>query len=326
MSTCPTIPTIPTIRDIRLTTALALAIAVSATACTKDAGSAGSSAISSEWKHLSADGKVEIVQELVSAVGGTPACRVHARSTQDDKILWRGTACIPAPSDLVFVSAGGEKLLILNLFPAAGVQSPDWSDISLAQFWVKGKVERHYKGSEILAADRASDMRRFFSWVRGETLEQVRGSARAVAAGTQVSIDLADGRTITLGFEGALPPTPPALSPIHRPAEVAVAPEPQPAPAQEAPAPPRTSAAPEALVDGDIYRWEDDAGEVHFTTGSAVPAKYMRRARRLQGSVGVVPMEVPGVVTSTGQPGAAQPAQPAPAPDGSAGKGPSRPH
>lgn len=315
---------------IRMRTALALVIAISATACKVDPDTRTSSGtMSFDWSQRSASGTVEIRQRRDSNGRGADVCRVQALSLPGEKVIWSGTSCIPVPSALVFISRDGEKLLVLDLFPAAGVQSRDWSRVSLVQLWKQGDVERHYKGAEILAADRAADMRMSFSWLRGGSYEEVRASARAVAGGTQVSVDLADGRTITLGFDGADLPTPPSVSRAARQAEVAVTPEPaRTLPTfEEEPRPSATPARQEGLLDGAIYRWEDDAGEVHFTTGSAVPVKYARRAKPVQGTVGVIPMDSPESAPPTvtaqptqpggpAQPGATQPAQPGAQPEG----------
>lgn len=303
-------------RTSPIRTALALAILVSAAACKSEkAADAASGTMSFDWSQRSADGKVEIRQRRESR-GAASTCRVQAFAIPGDKVLWSGTTCIPAPSGLVFVAGGGEKLIVLDLFPAAGVQSPDWSQVSLAQLWSKGAVTRHYRGAEILAGDRARDMRTSFSWLRGETYEQVRESARAVAGGAQVSMDLADGRTVTLGFDGAPLPTPPSVAPVARPSEVTVAADQAVAalPARDEPPPPQAQPAqqPGALLDGELYRWEDESGAVHFGHGSEVPPKLAKRARPVQGRVGVVPMDAPegpppGQPAQPGQPGAGQP-------------------
>jgi hypothetical protein len=294
-------------------TALALVIAISAAGCKgdKDNRSAGG-AMSFDWSQRSASGTVEIRQRRDSTPSGTDVCRVQALAVPGEKALWSGTTCIPVPSALVFISRDGEKLLVLDLFPSAGVQARDWSKVSLVQLWNKGDIERHYRGAEVLAADRAADMRMSFSWLRGETYDEVRASARAVAGGTQVSVDLADGRTITLGFDAAALPTPPSVSPVARPVEVAVAPEPaHTLPAVEDSAASAASAKQDGLIDGAIYRWVDDGGEVHFTTGSVVPAKYVRRAQPIHGSVDVVSMDSPETLPQAAATGPAQPGTPA---------------
>lgn len=306
--------------------ALALAIAVSAVGCKKEpAMPAASGALSFEWSQRSPDGKVEIRQRRQSN-GTTSSCLVQAISLPGGNVLWSGSTCIPAPSGLVFFAKGNDKLLVLDLFPSAVVQSPDWSKVSLVQLWNKGAVAHEYRGAEILAADRAADMRRSFSWLRGETYDEVRGSARAVGDGTQVSMDLADGRTITLGFDGAALPTPPSVSPRARAPEVAAAPEPVPAALPPRDEPPPAAPAPAAQADGlfesGLYRWEDDSGALHFGRGAQVPSKYQKRARLVQGQVGIVPMEAPPAPNDPAKPGAAnQAGQPtsqatAPSPSG----------
>ena len=299
--------------------ALALAIAMSAAGCTSktDAGAA-SGAMSFDWSQRSGDDTIELRLRRESR-GAAATCQVQALTVAGGKTVWSSSTCLPVPSGLVFISKGGEKLVVLDLFPAAGVQSPNWSQVSLAQVWNRGKVEREYKGAEVLAADRAADMRRSYSWLRGESDEEVRDSARAVADGTQISLDLADGRTITLGFDGAALPTPPSVSPRARPAEVAVAPQPEPAalPAREEPlAPPPPARQAGGLIEGELYRWQDESGGIHFGTGAQVPPRYAKVARPVQGQVGVVPMEVPAGASPAGQPaqpspGQAQPGQPA---------------
>ncbi|HYD42018.1 MAG TPA: hypothetical protein VEB43_14405 [Anaeromyxobacter sp.] len=296
-----------------LKAALALAIVISAAGCTSktDAGAA-SGAMSFDWSQRSGDGKVELRLRRESR-GTAATCQVQALTVAGGKTIWSSSTCLPVPSGLVFISRGGEKLVVLDLFPAAGVQSPNWSQVTLAQVWNRGKVEREYKGAEILAGDRAADMRTSYSWLRGESDEEVRDSARAVADGTQISLDLADGRTVTLGFDGAALPTPPSVAPRARPAEVAVTPEPAPAalPAREDPPPPAHQQG--GLHEGELYRWQDESGAMHFGTGGQVPARYVKVARPVQGQVGVVPMEVPvPAPLQPGQPGQAaqQPGQP----------------
>jgi len=289
--------------------ALALAIVISAAACKSEKDpDAASGTMSFDWSQRSTDGKVELRQRRESR-GSESTCRVQALTVPGAKVIWSGSTCLPVPSGLVFVAKGGEKLVVLDLFPAAGVQSPNWSQVSLAQLWNRGKLEREYKGADILAADRAADMRRSYSWLRGETDEEVRESARAVADGTQISMDLSDGRTITLGFDGAALPTPPSVSPVARPAEVAVAPEPQPAalPAREEP--PRPAQQPGGLIDAELYRWQDETGATHFATGAQVPLRYAKVARPVQGQVGIVPMDAPEGQPPAAQPQPGQPAQ-----------------
>ncbi len=320
--------------------ALAVAVALVAVGCTREQAQAP--AVSTvDWAQRSADGRFEVRQRRE----GT-SCRVQAvvKSADGDRTLWSTQNCLPTPSGLAYLSIDGEKLLVLDLFPSdqAG-QTSDWSRVPLVSLWVRGAVVRQYTGAEILSRDRVKDMGKVLSWLRGETYEDARRAARASADGEKVAIDLVDGRTLTLGFDGGPLPAPPASAPpVARaaapvPTEQADEPdEPALPPAVPPPAepPPRAPHASDALAADEqgLYRWEDDQGGLHFGVGAQVPARYRKRARPVNASVGVVPVDSPAAAAA---PAAAEsqpqrlPAQPqlpapraAPAEPGSANPAP----
>ena len=290
-------------------TTLLVLVAVSLVACKKErAAESSSSSMADEWEQRSADGTVELSQRREDSRNANE-CRVQAVSKTDKRTLWTSKTCLPTPSCLVFIGKGGEKLLVFDLFPGgAAAQSPDWRQVSLVQLWDKGVVVRQYKGAEILATDRAVDMRRSLSWLRGATYEEVRDAARAVAGESQVSADLVDGRTITFGFDRAPLPTPPAVS-APPPTEEAPAPEPAQAAEPERPASTLAAGAaePGGLIDGEMYTWVDERGVPNFGYGMQVPPKFRKAARPVQGNVGVVPTEARSV--NQAQPAAPQPGQ-----------------
>ncbi len=103
--------------------ALAIALVLAAAACKKaPAPDASASLTSFEWKQVSPDGKFEIQQRREAS-----GCSVQVVSRPGDKPLWVSRLCLPAPSGLFFLSPGGDKLLVLDLFPA-DVPSlvPEW--------------------------------------------------------------------------------------------------------------------------------------------------------------------------------------------------------
>lgn len=286
--------------------AIALTLALAPVGCKKGpaAGAAGAAASPTtfEWSQASPDGRFELRQRREAS-----GCSVQAVERGDGKQLWSSRTCLPAPSGLFFLSPAADRLLVLDLFPVAEGHSQDWSKVKLAALWTAGAVSRQYTGAELLSRDRISDMRSALSWVRGESYDEVRAAARTVAGGTQVSVDLADGRTILLGFDGAALPTPPARSPRT---VAALPPEPEPvAPPPAETTRPTPPAAGEVAIDMEsdarMFRWEDERGELHFAPGADVPARYRKRAVPVGGNVGVVSLE---------KVGAAPAPAPAPAP------------
>jgi hypothetical protein len=282
-------------------------LAVSASGCRE--GSPPGAAASDEtveWTVRSPDDRFEVTQAR-SASG----CRVKALVRPGDRALWTTPTCVATQSSLVFVSPDGERLLVLDLFPTH--QDADWSNVPLLSSWSLGAVVRRYSGAEILPARRVVDMRHTLSWVRGRSFDEVRKGARTSADGTQLTIDLVDGGTLTLGFDGAPLPAPrdPPSAPSaadaparDRPAAndsvlaVEVAPVPPPARVREA----------SAGDEQGLYRWEDEAGQLHFGSGAQVPARYRRSARPVSGSVGVIPLDHLAPTAA----GAAAPNRPAP--------------
>jgi hypothetical protein len=266
---------------------LAIALVLAVAACRRaPEADTSASPTSFEWKQVSPDGKLELRQKREAS-----GCDVQVVPRPGEKPLWTSRICLPAPSGLFFLSPAGDKLLVLDLFPA-DAQGQDWSKVTLASLWTRGVVSRQYTGAELLAGDRVKDMRAVLSWLRGDTFDDVRAGARAVAGGAQVSLDLVDGRTILLGFEGAAVPAPPALSakPVVPPARDTPAPAAEPPPPVELKTP-ATNVAVEPEAAGGIYRWEDEQGGLHFGPASDIPARLRKRAVPVTGSVGVVKLE-----------------------------------
>jgi hypothetical protein len=235
-----------------------------------------------EWAQQSPDNRFELRQRRDQA-----GCRVEAVVKPDDRVLWTSQTCLPAPSGLAFLSPNGERLLVLDLFPSSQVaQGPDWSHVPLVSCWSRGAVVREYTGSELLSAARVTDMRKVLSWVRGDTFEQAHAAARSSPDGSQVTIDLVDGRSLTLGFEGEALPAPPAAAAPPAPEDQAPAPAPE-GTAERGARP----AGPAPLDEQALYRWEDDQGGLHFGAGAQVPPRFRKRALPVTGSVGVMPLD-----------------------------------
>jgi hypothetical protein len=258
-----------------------------------------------EWAQQSPDKRFELRQRRDQA-----GCRVEAVVKPDDRVLWTSQTCLPAPSGLAFLSPNGERLLVLDLFPSSQVaQGPDWSHVPLVACWSRGAVVREYTGSELLSAAQVTDMRKVLSWVRGDTFEQAHAAARASPDGSQLTIDLVDGRSLTLGFDGEALPAPPAAA-APPPGQEAEAPARPPAGTAERSA---RAAGPAPLDEQALYSWEDDQGGLHFGAGAQVPPRFRKRALPVTGSVGVMPLDRP--TPAAQQPAAAKetPAAGAPA-------------
>lgn len=235
-----------------------------------------------EWAQQSPDRRFELRQRRDQA-----GCRVEAVVKPDDRVLWTSQTCLPAPSGLAFLSPNGERLLVLDLFPSSQMaQGPDWSHVPLVSCWSRGAVVREYTGSELLSAAQVTDMRKVLSWVRGDTFEQAHAAARSSPDGSQITIDLVDGRSLTLGFDGDALPAPPAAA--APPAQEADSPARAPEGTAERSARP---AGPAPLDEQALYRWEDDQGALHFGAGAQVPPRFRRRALPVTGSVGVMPLD-----------------------------------
>ena len=274
-----------------------------------------------EWAQQSPDGRFEIRQRR----DGT-GCRVQAvvKSADGDRALWSTQTCLPTPSGLAFLSANGEKVLVLDLFPSSrAAQASDWSSVPLISLWVRGAVVRQYTGAEILGQDRVTQMGSVLSWVRGDTLEDARRAARASTDGDHITIQLVDGNSLTLGFEGnplPVPSAPPAKPARFEEPVAAVAgnPTPPPVPVRVDALPRVEQSEPLAADEQGLYRWEDDQGALHFGVGAQVPARYRKRARPVDGSVGVIPLDrsEPAAAAPRAPPGSPPAPGPAPAPAG----------
>lgn len=322
-------------------TALAAAAMLAMVGCKQQVSPAATATVY-EWTQQSADGRFELRQRQ----DGT-GCRVQAvvKSQDGDRPLWSTQTCLPTKSGMAFLSPNGEKVLVLDLFPSVrAAQSSDWSQVALISLWSRGAVIRQYTGAEILAADRAANMSKVLSWVRGDTLEDARRSTQASADGERVTIQLVDGRALTVGFEGNALQPPAAERPVHSEEPPSNLVEPASASLDD-PAPPTVRATPDAVrtaelprtarTDGaqahmaqdevGLYSWEDERGELHMGSGSQVPAKYRSRARPVDATVGVVGLDAPTPASTApaGEPGKAAPAAPGapkPPPPGTAGQ------
>jgi hypothetical protein len=271
-----------------------------------------------DWVQQSPDGRFELRQQRDQE---RVSCRVQTvvKSGDGERSLWTSQTCLPT-SGLAFLSPNGEKVLVLDLYPS-GQPSPDWSRLPLISLWERGAVVHQYTGGEILGPVQSASSGRSLSWVRGETYDQNRAAARASPDGARVSIALTDGRTLMLGFDGGpLPAPPPPAAEPARAVEEPVARQPEPPPPPKLEEAPASGRAPEPLAayDSTLYRWEDEAGEVHFGTGSQIPDKFRKKARPVSGSVGVIPAEK---IESLPSPGGAQPSPGAPGAPGAPAEG-----
>jgi len=272
--------------------ALAVAAVLAAAGCSKSEPEVTSPASTVvEWAQQSPDGRFEVRLRR-----DTAGCRVQAVVKPGDRVLWTSQTCLPTPSGMVFLSANGENLLVLDLFPSTtAAQGADWTNLPLVSCWSRGAVVRQYTGGEILAPQQVADMRKVLSWVKGDTFEDAHRSARATADGEQVVVELVDGRRLTFGFDGAPLPTPalPAKAAVARTQEEP--PPPRPA-AAAAPQPAESAPDPLASDEQGLYRWEDDQGGLHFGSGSQIPPRYRKRAIPVSASVGVVPLDHAGPI------------------------------
>jgi hypothetical protein len=281
-----------------------------------------------EWAQPSPDGRLEIRERRE----GT-SCRVQAvvKSPDGDRSLWSTQTCLPT-SRVVFLSPNGDRVLVLDLIPASQqAQASDWSRTPLMSVWVRGAVVRQYTGAEILGEERASDMTKVLSWVRGDAYDDAKRAAHLSGDGEQVIVNLVDGRALTVGFDGAaLPPPPEPAKPAALPTrKVAGLPD-QPPPLEPVPASARGE--PSAFDESALYSWVDDQGSLNFGHGSQIPVQYRKHARPVDATVGVIPMDVQATQPAAGAPGAAPapggaaaPAAGAPAPASGDGQQPVRP-
>lgn len=243
-------------------------------------------AAESAWTARSADGRVAVVH--AAAAGG--ACAVAATDAVTGVELWRSDACLGWRTDPVFVSSSGERVLVLKA--AAHADSRGWSSVEVASLFERGKLVRTFRGDELVKRERIVAMRAGETWARG-LRPGVKEQRPAYGPGDCVRIEAIDEHVVRVGFDGTVSSTDPAA--------VAVA------------------AGPAADDDGGLYKWTDDAGEVHYTNGVDIPAKYRVRAKPVRAQVGVVPVErVSGDFapsrTSWSSSESRRPSPPAPAP------------
>jgi hypothetical protein len=300
---------------------------VAATSCLSDPLPPPRPPATVDWSLTSTDGRFQVEQRREGS-----SCRVEAH-VLPNRPLWTSRTCVPADA-LAFLSPDGRRMLLVDAFPSR--QDGDWSSVSLVSLWADGAVLREHSGATLLGAGAAADPSARLSWLRGSSAEAVRGAARAAAAGDSVQLDLADGRTVALRFDGALLAAPPrapvaaALSGARAPRPAAEDPrvaagagppggrDDRATHAAEPPplAPPRgeDAAVQSRLVFDEVglYRWEDENGALHFGSGSQIPPRLRRRAVPVSTSVGVMPVDRP-LPPPAGAPSARSAAQGGPA-------------
>ena len=262
-----------------------------------------------EWSLTSSDGRFQVQQSRTDS-----SCRVEARVLPDRR-LWTSRSCVP-PGAAVFLSPDGRRMLVLEVDPPA----PGSSDTILVALWADGAVLREYRARDVMGREGTPR-----AWLRQPTGEAVRAAARSSPDGETIQLELADGRTIGLGFDGGALRLAPREGAAPRavvattPAPDLAAEEPSPSgapghhpppanatgrhrrersamPAAAEPPPPQAEphgGAQDALAADEVglYRWEDDSGALHFGSGSQVPPRFRHRAVRVSASVGVMPVD-----------------------------------
>lgn len=211
-----------------------------------------------EWTAEAAGGRV-VVHQVAAGAG----CRLTA--TEGDVLRWSADVCAATRDDLCFVSPDGERLLVLHPLPE-GTAGKDWSKATVAEILARGKVERTLAGIDLVARSFISEMSRDYSWVKGV------GSGPGVApryaeGGAAVVIDVVDGATLTLGFDGSgIPGRARAGKGDELPALV-------------------EGYSPEA-DESTLWRWEDAEGGLHFSHWNQIPARFRRKAVPVTADVG----------------------------------------
>ena len=216
------------------------------------------------WTARSADSQAVLTQASVGA-----GCRLTA--TLGGAPAWQADGCVASRGDLVFVSPDADLYLVL--FPLPAHHGADWSASEVATLYRRGEPARHYAGDELVAAERISDLRAEFSWLRG--VRPGEGAApRYAPDGKAVVLEVADGATLSLGFRGEgvpgrtrKPAPPPAREPVTVAAEAT---EPD---------------------DASLWSWEDAQGQVHYQRWYELSPEARRRARPVNASIGSMKMD-----------------------------------
>lgn len=227
-----------------------------------------------EWSAEAPGGRV-----MVRQVPAGSGCRLSGHEGGGTR--WTTDACAGTQEDLHFVSPDGDRLLVLVPLPD-GVRGKDWSEAIVARTFFRGTEERRIAGAELVAASSIADMSRSYSWVKGV------GSGGGIApryaeGGGGVVLDVVDGATLRLGFDGSGAPGRSAPATATRTAPAGAA--------GPAPALPPEEARPLPSREADettLWRWEDAQGGVHYSHWGAVPAASRRKAERVTASVGSV--------------------------------------
>jgi hypothetical protein len=223
-----------------------------------EAGASPLLAAESAWTARSADGRVEVSH--AAAPGGR--CALVAIEVATGARRWTSDACVAWRTDRVFVSPDGERLLVLRRAPQA--ESPDWSAVAVASLLERGREVRAFAGRELVERRRISSMRGEESWAWGLDPHGGGPPPAYAAGGRRVRIETIDGRAIYVGFDGAIS--------TEQGMEVTAA----------------TLGGPARDDEVGLYRWTDDAGEIHFGHGAAIPERYRARAEPVRSEVGVV--------------------------------------
>jgi len=209
-------------------------------------------AAESAWTARSADGRFSVSQE--AAAGG--GCALAATEVTTGARRWSADACAAWRTDDVFVAPDGDRLLVLHRAPRT--TSDDWSAVTVASILERGREVRAFAGAELVARSRIAAMRAEESWAWGLGLRGGGPRPSYAAGGERVRIETIDGRTSLVGFDGTVSTE--AGAPVTR----------------------ADLAGPARDDEVGLYRWTDDAGEIHFGHGAAIPERYRARAERVR--------------------------------------------
>ncbi|HEX5750756.1 MAG TPA: hypothetical protein VFZ09_31310 [Archangium sp.] len=202
------------------------------------------------WSARSADGNAEVQQ---TAFRDGKALRCTSTSTwsspwDDRKVVWKWDTCIATREQLKFVSPDGKRVLVIDPLLASLRAGTRWQDVEVATLHEHGVRVKGAKAGALLHAPlevREPALR--ILWVKG--LGGFPGAPpRYASDGKAVELDMVDGNTLHLGFDG-----------------------------DGFPAAPEDKQAFNAST--GMYRYEDEKGTVHFVSSSSeVPDAYRSRA------------------------------------------------
>ena len=209
------------------------------------------------WAVRSADGRVE-VRQLAFPQGKDTRCESSATvSSPSDgpNVMWKWTTCIATREQLKFVSPDGKRVIVLEPLPVS--LQGDWRHVEVATLYEHGlRMRGTTVGALVGALDPAPEPSQRFAWVKGTA--GLAGSApRYTSDGMAVEAELADGRSLRLGFQG-----------------------------QGFPEPASAETGSTTVV---LYRYEDDKRTSHFVGAlGEVPDRYRSRAVRVESEVGLL--------------------------------------